>query len=50
MARLMTDAEVEEIRRQVGNEAAPRNVLRSWLRKLLEDRDARRELERERKR
>jgi hypothetical protein len=48
MPKLMTDAEAEEIRQQVADDASPVELLRSDVSRLLEDRDGRRELEKKR--
>jgi hypothetical protein len=49
MPKLMTDAEVEEIRQRVADQASSSELLRTFLLQLLDDRDARRGLERKRK-
>ena len=45
----MTDAEAEEIRQRVEDEASPPALLRTCLWQLLDDRDARRDLEKKSK-
>lgn len=45
MGKLLTDAEVEEIRQKAAQEARP-GQLRAWIEQLLEDRDTRRQRER----
>jgi hypothetical protein len=45
MGKLLTDAEVEEIRQQTAQESRSTR-LREWIDRLLEDRDERRALER----
>jgi hypothetical protein len=48
VARLLTDAEVEEIRDKAARETRPR-LLREWIDRLLDDRDTRRSLEKKTK-
>jgi hypothetical protein len=44
VGKLLTDAEVEEIRERVARETRPR-LLRDWIDRLLDDRETRRSLE-----